>query len=94
VHDHDGLIGVVDILFPEAAVVIEIDGRQAHDNPDRFETDRFRQNRLTVAGYLVLRYTWRQILTGPDRIVAEVRHAVQDHRPTRGKRPERYAFPG
>lgn len=75
VYDQHGLIGIVDILFPEIALVIEIDGRAWHSTVDRFESDRYRQNRLLSAGYLVLRFTW-QHLQDPNYVVRTIHAAV------------------
>ena len=79
VYDQHGLIGVVDILFPELDLVIEIDGRAWHSTPDRFESDRFRQNRLVAAGYFVLRFTW-QHLQDPNHVVRTVHAAINSRR--------------
>lgn len=61
VYDALGLIGIVDILFAEAALAVEVDGRAWHTNHDRFENDRYRQNRLITAGYRVIRLTWEHL---------------------------------
>jgi very-short-patch-repair endonuclease len=76
VSDADGLIGIVDVLFDEARVVVEIDGRAYHSDDVAFQRDRTRQNRLMRAGYLVLRFTWDDVVARPDEIVALVRHAL------------------
>ncbi len=76
VHDLDGLVGVVDLLFEEAKVVVEIDGRAYHSDDLAFQRDRVRQNRLVAAGYTVLRFTWDDVVNNPDRLVALVRTAV------------------
>ncbi|MDQ1289478.1 MAG: hypothetical protein QG622_3044 [Actinomycetota bacterium] len=74
--DADGIIGVVDILFREERVVVEIDGRRAHDTEDSFVRDRRRQNRLVNAGYRVLRFTWADIVSRPQGILTEIRTAL------------------
>jgi hypothetical protein len=76
VSDADGLIGIVDVLFDGARVVVEIDGRAYHSDDVAFQRDRTRQNRLMRAGYLVLRFTWDDVVARPDEIVALVRHAL------------------
>lgn len=75
VYDQHGLIGIVDILFAEFALVIEVDGRAWHTTPERFELDRYRQNRLLAAGYRVLRFTWRH-LQDPSYVVRTVWAAI------------------
>lgn len=57
IRDHEGLIGVGDIVFRRAKVVIEVDGWAFHVSPAAFQRDRARQNRLVAAGWTVLRFT-------------------------------------
>jgi very-short-patch-repair endonuclease len=72
VRDEDGLIGVVDVLFASARLVIELDGRAFHSDPEGFQHDRTRQNRLVRAGYTVLRFTWEDVTTRPADVVAQI----------------------
>ena len=58
-------IGVADVVFAEARLVVEVDGLAYHVTPDRFQRDRHRQNRLIAAGWTVLRFTWRDLTSGP-----------------------------
>lgn len=80
--DAGGRIGVVDVLFPAERIVIEIDGAAAHSGRDAFVRDRRRQNRLVHAGYLVLRFTWWDLVHRPEAVVAEVRLALTVRRTT------------
>jgi len=73
--EHIGVHAVVDVWFPGARLVLEVDGRVAH-GPDRFQSDRTRQNALTGAGCTVLRYTWEDITLRPERVVAQIRAAL------------------
>jgi len=59
--DQGRLIGIGDLVFESARLVVEIDGRAYHVTPERFEHDRRRQNRLMAAGWTVLRFTWRDL---------------------------------
>jgi very-short-patch-repair endonuclease len=72
VHDQRGLIGYADLLFDDARLVVEIDGRAHHSDPASFQRDRERQNRLVRAGYTVLRFTWDDIVRRPDVLVSQV----------------------
>lgn len=71
IHDALGLIGIVDLLFPAARLVVEIDGRRYHEG-SAFQADRTRQNRLVRAGYRVLRFTADDVLRRPALVVAEI----------------------
>jgi very-short-patch-repair endonuclease len=75
VMDAHGLIGVADVLFEEIKLVLEADGRSYHGE-DRFQHDRTRQNRLTAAGYTVLRFTYDDIIRRPTDLVATVRATI------------------
>ncbi len=66
----------VDVLFADARLVLEVDGRAHHSTDDRFQWDRTRQNLLVMAGYTVLRFTWWDVTERPDRVAAMVRAAL------------------
>lgn len=72
------LIGRADFAWPEALVVVEIDGYEFHSGPKPFRTDRRRDRQLRSAGWHVLRYTKADLEDDPDNVIAEVRAALQD----------------
>ena len=76
VWDDVGPIGVVDVLFTRERVVVEVDGARAHATPEALVRDLRRQNRLMVAGYLVLRFTWDDLARRPDVVVAQICRAL------------------
>lgn len=57
----DGERFLVDFLWERAQVVVETDGRETHETPTAFQSDRRRDQFLAAAGYRVLRVTWSQI---------------------------------
>jgi very-short-patch-repair endonuclease len=57
-----------DFLWPEQRLVLETDGRRVHGSRRAFEQDRRRDQRLLLAGYRVVRLTWRQLVDNPDQI--------------------------
>ncbi len=57
----------VDRLLPHR-VVVELDGAAHH--LARFEQDRARDAALAARGYLVLRFTWRQVMEEPEAVAA------------------------
>jgi very-short-patch-repair endonuclease len=59
----------VDLLWPTHRVVVETDGWAAHGHRDAFERDRWRDSELQALGFVVLRFTWRQISDEPDVVV-------------------------
>lgn len=72
--DAAGIIGVVDVLFRDARLVIEVDGWVAHR--DRFHADRARDARLAALGYQVLRLTWQDLTRQPDRTTTTIRRTL------------------
>jgi very-short-patch-repair endonuclease len=75
--DGDGLIGIVDLLFEDVKLVLEIDGQAYHSDDVAFQHDRSRQNRLVRAGYTVLRFTWDDIVHRPAEVIDTVRRMLQ-----------------
>jgi Protein of unknown function (DUF559) len=63
----------VDAHWPVAMLVVELDGYAYHRSPSAFETDRARDVRLSLAGYRVLRFTYRQIVHEPQLVGAAIR---------------------
>jgi hypothetical protein len=72
ISDERGVIGFGDVVFRKAKVVIEVDGWAFHVTPDRFQRDRERQNRLVAAGWIVLRFTWRDLTQRPGYVVDSI----------------------
>jgi very-short-patch-repair endonuclease len=72
----DGRRYRLDMAYPEARVAIELDGT-VHLRRDVWEADHARQNALILAGWTLLRFTWRDYTDRPSRIVTEVRRACE-----------------
>ena len=56
-----GLEIEADCVWPEARVIVELDGRAFHDTATAFEADRARDRALAAHGWIVVRVTWRQL---------------------------------
>jgi very-short-patch-repair endonuclease len=67
----------VDFLWPEARLIVEVDGWEAHGTRSAFEQDRGRDARLTLLGYRVVRFTWRQLDRDPRGVAGTVRGLVK-----------------
>ncbi len=65
-----------DVRFDALRLLIEVDGFAFHTDHAAFESDRRRQNALVLAGWTVLRFTWRQLTEDPERVVGEIRKAI------------------
>ena len=68
---------IVDFLWRDARLVAEVDGLATHGTRDAFESDRDRDGRLAVAGYRVVRFTWRDITRRPAVVVDRVRRLLE-----------------
>lgn len=69
--DERGFIGVVDFLWREARLVVEVDSSW-HDGPLDREVDEERDRRLIEAGYVVRRYRYGALILHTDRITREL----------------------
>jgi very-short-patch-repair endonuclease len=68
----------IDLCYPEQLLAIESDGFAHHGHRHAFEHDRFRQNLLVLAGWRVLRFTWRQICSEPADVAGQVAVALAE----------------
>lgn len=64
---------VVDFLWREQRLVAELDGWESHSTRSAFEDDRARDARLSVLGYRVVRFTWRQVERDPREVSGTIR---------------------
>ena len=62
--------GEVDFLWPAERLVVETDGYASHGTREAFERDRDRDARLALAGYLVLRFSYRRITREPQVVAS------------------------
>lgn len=60
--------GRVDFAFPTIKLIIELDGRRWHSTLDSFEDDRLRDNNAQLAGWRVLRITYRMLMEQPETV--------------------------
>jgi very-short-patch-repair endonuclease len=61
-----------DFLWRAERLVIETDGWETHGTRQAFERDRRRDERLKLAGYELLRFTWRRISADPSGVMRTV----------------------
>jgi very-short-patch-repair endonuclease len=70
----------VDFLWREQRLIVELDGWESHRGRAAFEDDRLRDARLKLLGFEVLRFTWRQVASGPREVVATIRALLERSR--------------
>jgi very-short-patch-repair endonuclease len=66
----------LDVAFPVPKIYIEVDGWAFHSDHNDFQQDRERQNRLTLMGWQVLRFTWLDLTNYPQRVIAVIQSAI------------------
>lgn len=65
IEDQDGWVGRVDLADVRRRIVVEADGA-THLEKHQLERDHARDDRLVVDGWIVLRFTWEQVMRRPD----------------------------
>ncbi len=68
----DGGGAEADFLWREPNLIVEVDGRATHTTHHAFEHDRYRDQQLTLLGWRVVRFTWRQVEEAPAAVAATV----------------------
>lgn len=69
-------VAVLDIAFPAARVVVEVDGWAYHRDLPAFRRDHARQNALVLAGWTVLRVDWHALEADPDAVLEMITAAT------------------
>jgi very-short-patch-repair endonuclease len=63
---------LVDFLWPEQRLIVEVDGYEFHGGRASFEADRARDAELIAQAYQVLRFTYRQTTESPGVVAARL----------------------
>lgn len=74
--DTGGTRARVDLGHRVALIALEAEGYEFHGAPAAFAADCRRYDDLVTAGWIVLRFTYAQVLGEPEWVVATVRSAV------------------
>jgi PIN domain nuclease of toxin-antitoxin system len=69
-------VGEVDLLVAER-VVVECDGFAYHSGRREFRNDRRRDRELVARGYVVLRFTWEDVMHHPAQVVDAVLRVLE-----------------
>jgi very-short-patch-repair endonuclease len=72
----------VDVLWPAAKLIAELDSWEFHAHRAAFERDRARDTRLLLAGYHTIRITHRRIETEPTTLATELHELLKLHAPS------------
>jgi hypothetical protein len=72
----DGPMVRADFLWRAQRLIVETDSARFHGTRRSFESDRRRDQRLTVAGWRVIRITWRQMTETPGVVIDLLRRLL------------------
>lgn len=67
---------IVDFLWPEQRLILEVDPYGTHGDRLAFERDRRRDQVQVAAGYTVIRVTWDQLRDEPFAVMARIAQAL------------------
>jgi very-short-patch-repair endonuclease len=70
----------VDACWAEQRLIVELDGYAYHSTRAAFERDRERDASLQLAGYRVLRVTYRMVEQDPRAVIRSVRSLLSPGR--------------
>ncbi|MGH4015829.1 MAG: DUF559 domain-containing protein [Pseudonocardiaceae bacterium] len=70
-------IARLDGAYLREKVALEFDGADPHGLPEAVFRDRWRQNRLSELGWMVLRFTWWDVMRDPEGVAARVRRTLR-----------------
>lgn len=76
----DGRTAVPDALWHRERVAVELDGRSVHARERAFDSDHARDVDLKLEGWLVLRFTWRQLTRERPWVTRQLRRALSGER--------------
>jgi hypothetical protein len=70
------LVARADFGWDFALLVVEIDGFNSHSRFDAFQEDLTRQNRVSLGGWMVLRFTVWDVRLRPEFVASQIRQAL------------------
>lgn len=65
--------GECNAVWAERRLIVELDSYDVHRNRSAFERDRARDREAALAGWRVVRITWRQLHEEPERVATDLR---------------------
>jgi very-short-patch-repair endonuclease len=78
IDDEDGWVGRVDLADRRLRIVIEGESLEFHGEREVFDRDCARYSRLAADGWLVLRFSWTQVMTQQEWVRRVIARAVAE----------------
>ncbi|MEA2900876.1 MAG: hypothetical protein QOH36_763 [Actinomycetota bacterium] len=72
----DDWIGRVDVAYPPARLLVELDSRLHHSSKLDREADAERDRKLRRGGWQIVRFTWEDLVQRPGWVVSELRRLL------------------
>ena len=66
-----------DFAWPELRLIVETDSWLAHGTPYAFQADRSTSNQLQLNGWMILRFTWKDVTKRSRRVATAVKEALK-----------------
>jgi G:T-mismatch repair DNA endonuclease (very short patch repair protein) len=76
VYDGVRFVARPDFAYPDRKIAVELDGARWHMDRASFEGDRRKQNELQAMGWVVYRFTWRQLQDEPAKVLSILASAL------------------
>ena len=73
-------IGRVDFAWPDQRLIVETDGFAFHSDRASYRKDRRRGNALQLAGWVVLRFSWEDVVHDPDYVIESISALIEELR--------------
>jgi hypothetical protein len=67
---------IVDVVFRDLKLALEVDGRSVHDRAVQSESDKERDRELQKLGWVILRFVWRDVRDRPQVVLRDIRAIV------------------
>lgn len=68
----------LDFAYPEARVAIEADSVEWHFGKQAWHADRRRGTEVAALGWVILRFTWNDVVSRPDWVISCIRVALHE----------------
>jgi hypothetical protein len=76
VTDSGTFLGRVDFAYPDYKIAIEVAGWEFHSGKRRWERDLRRRTSLESRGWMVLEFTWDEVVNQPDLVIETIGRAL------------------
>lgn len=67
---------IIDVVFRDLKLAVEVDGRSIHDRAVQSEADKERDRELQKLGWVILRFVWRDVCDRPHLVLRDIRAVI------------------